>query len=438
MSSIIPQAFSLKRFWFQKTSKAFKEARQVVDQARKVVHYRKDILSIAVVDELVRETNALQLLLDHYEPALKAEVLEKMASLKGLLKQHGGKIYPVGFLADNVEMIVVAAIVAIGFRAFFFQPFKIPTNSMYPSYYGMTETIYHTPAESPSQMDRIVRWVMLGAENYEVLAPESGELAVQLVSPNSQRGGLLNYNLVRADGIMGMLPDPVRSYSFMVNEKLVSLKVPLDYNLDDVFLERFFPNVKSLKELLRIAGSSGKIKQTPQGYFWFTGISLKKGDPILNFDILSGDRLFVDRMTYNFRAPKVGEAIVFYTRKIKGLRAPDGTPDDRYYIKRLVGLPGDRLEIKPPALFRNGEIAKGAKAFAKNAIQEGLYPGYINRWDMPLNKVLEVGPEGYFALGDNSPGSLDSRQWGLVPPREVIGRAVFIYYPFTTRWGVSD
>lgn len=438
MIGIVSQTFSFKRFWYQKTSKVFKEAEQLVQQAKKVIHYRKDILSPLVVEELTRELQTLELMLNHYEPAFKAEVLEKMGILKGLLKQHGGKIYPVGFVADNIEMIVVAAIVAIGFRAFFFQPFKIPTNSMYPSYYGMTETIYQTPQEEPSQADRILRWLSLGAENYSVTAPDGGELAVQLSSPNSQRGGLLHYDLVRDDGIMGLLPDPVRGYKFMVNGKAVSLKVPLDYNLDDVFLERYFPNAKSPKDLLRTVASSGKIKQTPEGYFWFTGISLKKGDAILNFDILSGDRLFVDRMTYNFRAPEVGDAIVFYTRKIKGLQAPDGTPDRRYYIKRLVGLPGDHLEIQPPALLRNGKIPKGAKAFSKNAAQEGLYPGYINRWDMPLNKVLEVGPEGYFALGDNSPGSLDSRQWGLVPPREVIGRAVFIYYPFTSRWGVSD
>jgi signal peptidase I len=430
--------FSFKRFWIQKTCKVFKEGRQTLDHAKKVLHYRKDILPENVVQQLLTRIRALELLITHYDSSAKEAVREQSMDLKAFLKEHGGRLYPVGFISENVEMLVVGAIVAIGFRAFFFQPFQIPTNSMYPSYYGMTEVIYDTPQAAPQGMEKLVRWLFIGANHYEVLAPATGELVAYLTPPNAaQKGGFLTYDLTRAEGLMGILPDPVRQYTFSVMGKSVTLKAPLEYNLDHLFIQTFFPENPHPNELLEAAFKAGKIKRTPQGYAWFTGIQVKTGQPILNFDILAGDRLFVDRMTYNFRAPEVGDAIVFYTRKIKGLQAPDGTPDDRFYIKRLVGLPGDTLEIRAPALFRNGEPIKGAKAFGKNSTKKGLFPGYINRWDMGAGQTITVG-DGYYALGDNSPGSLDSRQWGLVPPKEVIGRAVFIYYPFTSRWGVSD
>lgn len=65
---------------------------------------------------------------------------------------------------------------------------------------------------------------------------------------------------------------------------------------------------------------------------------VRKGDRVINFDILSGDMLFVDRFTYNFKKPKIGDSIVFLTKYCDGMTAMNnGVPDDKYYIKRLVG-----------------------------------------------------------------------------------------------------
>ena len=121
-----------------------------------------------------------------------------------------------------------------------------------------------------------------------------------------------------------------------------------------------------------------------QAVYWLSvGKTVKKGEKILSFDILTGDLLFVDRITYNFFPPKVGQGFVFKTDNIHSqyMEKPQGSGNQvkQYYIKRLVGTPGDVLEVKSPVLTSNGQPITGAAAFDKNARREGLYRGYENR-----------------------------------------------------------
>ena len=198
--------------------------------------------------------------------------------------------------------------------------------------------------------------------------------------------------------------------------------------------------------------------------------------------MLLGDALFVDRMSYNFITPKVGDPIVFRTASIDRFNYELGTQtfsqigEDKYYIKRLVGEPGDKLEMRVPEsiftngtdvrkgvpgiLFRNDQHINGCHAFEQNRKQtesfaESLkdelisgYPGYRADGLLSNRSILKVpqkndpenptGLNGYFAMGDNSTDSLDGRAWGFVPENELVGRALFVYYPFTKRWGLSD
>jgi signal peptidase I len=188
-----------------------------------------------------------------------------------------------------------------------------------------------------------------------------------------------------------------------------------------------------------------------QRVYWIpVGKKVKTGEPIVSFDIHTGDLLFVDRFTYNFFPPKVGQGFVFKTGNIPDLGAEEG---DKYYIKRLVGLPGDKLEIRAPqfirdggdhadtpagVLYRNGAPITGAEAFAANAEKRGDYPGYTNDGLLGLGRVAVVPPNSYMALGDNSPRSKDSRYWGYVPDKDVVGKPLFIYYPLSKRWGVAQ
>ncbi len=128
---------------------------------------------------------------------------------------------------------------------------------------------------------------------------------------------------------------------------------------------------------------------------------------------LEEDRIFVDKVSYRFQEPKRGDIIVF--------RYPLDRKKD--FVKRLVGLPGDRVQIRDGKLIVNGAEIDAAP-FAEHY--------YYNRPDWDYGKegqVVQV-PEGhYFALGDNSAQSSDSRNWGFIPKGDVVGRAFCIWWP---------
>jgi signal peptidase I len=154
--------------------------------------------------------------------------------------------------------------------------------------------------------------------------------------------------------------------------------------------------------------------------------------------------------------PKVGQGFVFRTDHISSPYMQDrdtGRQLEQYYIKRLVGTPGDTLEIREPGLYRNGAPITGSSAFAANARREGKYKGYFNSpasdtflgrgvsMRVPAGTYLGRGERllvparKYFAMGDNSANSQDGRYWGFVPAKDVVGRPIFVYYPFTRHWG---
>lgn len=152
--------------------------------------------------------------------------------------------------------------------------------------------------------------------------------------------------------------------------------------------------------------------------------------------LLEGDRIYVDR-SYRFKTtPKRGDIMVFYPpfEKLKNTpwkvfsRLTGFFCKDIAYIKRVVGMPGDKFELK--------------------ADNTGKYTVYIN--DKPLNEpyiqspydytpcteAMMCGPviipaKHYLMLGDNRGNSQDGRYWGLLPQDRFIGRAVFVFWPFT-------
>ena len=117
-----------------------KEAKAVLEGAEKVILYRQDVLPADVVENI--KSLEAQLKATFKAKEFNAEKLEQdINALREVLVEHGGKIFPVTMLGDWVEMLVMAAIVAGGIRSFFLQPFKIPTNSMWPTYNGMTSVV---------------------------------------------------------------------------------------------------------------------------------------------------------------------------------------------------------------------------------------------------------------------------------------------------------
>ena len=108
-----------------------------------------------------------------------------------------------------------------------------------------------------------------------------------------------------------------------------------------------------------------------------------------------------------------------------------------FYIKRLAGLPGDTLRIEPPKLYINGKTAEGF-GFARVMSAKAPYAGYALGRDYLAapNSTYSVPAHGYFAMGDNSYNSYDSRYWGPVPEENLVGRGLFVYWPFNRHWGL--
>lgn len=126
-----------------------------------------------------------------------------------------------------------------------------------------------------------------------------------------------------------------------------------------------------------------------------------------------GDRIFVDKVSYRFKEPQRGDIIVF--------KYPLDKKKD--FVKRLIGLPGDKIEIVDGKLIINGEVLD-YEPFSKNY--------YYNVKDSEygkLGQVVTVPEKHYFAMGDNSAHSSDSRSWGFVPEDNLVGKAFLIWWP---------
>lgn len=424
-------------FFASQHQKTRRLAADWLELADKVFSYRRDVLAENERAELIDAAGVVRQLLR--EKADTAKLKLGIDGLERVLRRHGGSHYPKSGLVENVEFLLVAAIVILGLRAFYVQPFKIPTNSMWPSYYGMTGEVFRTKAEEPAAAAQALRFAAFGAKTRRIDAPASGEVLLPL--GGGPRGGHVAYSEVPGRA-WGVLPTTLREYTFFTGTQATVVRVPIDFDMDWVLRDVFFPgDPRSLADIANAERQAGRLSDLPslhRGYLLRTGKIVSAGERMISFDILTGDQLFVDRVSYHFVRPKVGEGFVFRTDNIRSTYMTDrktGKQVESYYIKRLVGVPGDSLKIENNTLYRNGAPITGSEAFDKNARRAEGYVGYRNEGGLAAGASMTVPEDAYLALGDNSANSADGRYWGFVPGQDVVGRPLFIYYPFTKRWG---
>ena len=412
-------------------------ASRCLEIAEKVWQYRRDLLKEAESAELLRQSDKLRGLLKSRADAGALAAATK--SLEALVRRTGGSIYPTSALAENVEFVLVVAIAILGFRTFFVQNFKIPTNSMWPTYNGMTPEVFPRPADEPGPLKEGVRILTVGAWPHRLDAPVDGEVLIPLGT-----SGSLGY--IHSVPVAGhswlILPAKMRECMILVGSQPVKVSLPVDFDFDWAVYERFFAGGGNYNHDRLAAALSAKCAAGDYVDLEVdgerlrcvrTGLQVKAGERVFSFDELSGDMVAVDRISYNFVRPRVGSGFVFDTGDIPGIAEIYG---DMFYIKRLVGVPGDTLEVKGATLLRNGAPIEGSAAFDANARRLGKYPGYVASGLLKPGSTVHVEPGNYFAMGDNSPNSADGRVWGFVPEKEVMGRPLFTYYPIA-RWGFA-
>jgi len=171
---------------------------------------------------------------------------------------------------------------------------------------------------------------------------------------------------------------------------------------------------------------TGSMEPTLRG-----AMNYGRGDKIIVIKFIYGFRIpFTNRKILAMAEPTRGDVIVF---KTKGISQLDQRKD---FIKRLVGLGGERLQIVPNNPYWNpeeDEILKGDGSIFINGKRLTEPASVTERKYYPAGEYgrgeIAVPPGHYFMLGDNALNSRDSRFWGFVPQENVIGRAVAIYWP---------
>lgn len=294
--------------------------------------------------------------------------------------------------SENFEVLLVAIGVAMAFRCYFFQPFKIPTGSMQPTLYGIHSEERDAPALLDKPPLKQLAWLLTGDWYREVRVDVGGQIQ-PLYHDQSKPG----YTAFAVAGRRYYIPS------------------------DAVFTRR----------AIRV-GREGHVE--PGAVLW-AGI------------VHSGDHVFVNRVLWNFRRPQRGEVMVFTTEDIEGL--PPGT----HYIKRMTGLPNEEIGVRPPELLVNGESVTEPFTIGRIVRREKLaswappYDGYKvigskveADYEPALHSAadtIKLGADEYYAMGDNTGNSKDSRYWGPVPERNLLGPACVVYWPFTSpRFGL--
>ncbi len=391
-----------------------------LELADKIYHYRRDELTEAECKQLLQRSEGLRGLLREKADAGKLKL--GIESLEEVLRRTGGAFYPKSTLQEYVEFLLVAAIVIIGLRSYVIQPFKIPTNSMWPTYYGMTPETFPDPSKAPGLVSKAFRFILFGAKHYEVVPENSGRAAVRIFMDVNGNAHVF-YQKGRGRKWL-IIPTDTKEFSVYVERREYKVSVPADFELD----EAVYGALGWTEDQFNQAGQQA-MRLTDFSRLLTLDRPAVAGKPLISFDILTGDQLFVDRLSYHFFSPKVGDGFVFRTDNIERIGR------NEYFIKRLVGLPGDTLEVRAPYLYRNGAPISGSKVFDRNQNKIAPYRGYSYSGSLTEGDKLTVPIAGYFAMGDNSFNSDDSRFWGPVPQMNVVGRPLFIYYPFTRRWG---
>ena len=179
--------------------------------------------------------------------------------------------------------------------------------------------------------------------------------------------------------------------------------------------------------------------------------------------LLIGDHVLVNRLQFAPRTSWVGPLLPYRTVRrgnIVVFLHPDSQYTGMYVVKRIMGIPGDRIHLRNGVVYRNGEALNEAYVLHDHDSPLDFYrnsfpavapedPNISPRWAAELASHIQgddlvVPPGHYFAMGDHRGVSLDSRYWGFIPQANIIGSPMFIYWSFETpdgeylRTGLAD
>ena len=378
-------------------SRSVREAGYLCHRVQKIVNAQRDLLAPQALNAIAKAVTELRVAAANGTGS--ATILNGASNLETAANKWL-KPYPFAGIRENVDVMLVALVVALAIRTFFLQPMAIPTGSMQPTLYGITEEdLKEKPdAQIPGALTRFFERAVRGIKYCRVVAQQ--------------------------DRVFSQFEMPRTILPFVTTQQLIFKDGPPQ--------TIWFPPDK-------LEDRSGL----------HPGQSFRKGEEIIKLKVISGDRLFVDRFTLNFRRPPRGEIVIFSSQGL-----PKLTPDT-HYIKRLVGLGSESARIgNDRHLYINGKRVEASDPGFENLYsfdgepKQNSYSGHLNgvtaaKADKPglapnfPNETTEFPvPKGhYLFMGDNTMNSSDGRYFDPIPQEKVVGTCAFVFWPISSRFG---
>jgi signal peptidase I len=411
--------------WF--LSRTVRHAVDLCRQVRKLAQAQRDQLPAATIQGLRAAADKLRVLAG--SGAGKKMIEDGMGELEKVANRLL-KPYPHPRWRENVEVLLVTGAIVLAIRTFFFQPMAIPSGSAQPTLFGITQE----PRAEEIQERRF-----RAAINPTAQAPAINPIVI----PGAWRrfidkwwSGISYFRIVaKEDGELIQASEPRMVFPFV---KMQNFHVGRQQYR--IYASSSFENV-----LKRGLGMADQRMPIPEG------LHFRAGEEIINLKIVSGDHLFVNRVICNFRPPRRGDIVVFTSTGIPGIIP------DTHYIKRLVAIGGDRVRIgNDRHLVINDDRRDASSPGFENVYsfkptdppRDSHYSGHVNNATgakfgkpgiAPLfpdeNTEFRVRPDHGLAFGDNTMNSHDGRAWGDFPQDKIIGRASFVFWPITDRFG---
>lgn len=400
----------LNFFSYWRLKNAVKKALHEAKHARNM---REDISDKALINKL---NEAIIQLKEAFKNKHKKQDKEFIYNKINDLSAITSKIYPLDkyySLKENFEVLTIAFVLAIALQTFFIQPFNIPTGSMQPTLYGVTMRESSENKIFDKTPLRFIKYFITGRYSVEMRAFAEGkinQILIEQFNPGDFQGALIlgckkDGSLVRKeiDAIYNAYLYTIGSYTIGSNKVIIA--IPKEF-------KKYFQN----------------------------GDIVRQNQLLATGDIQTGDHVLVNKVVYNFIKPKRGDIVVFKTAGI----TYEGIKKDMFYIKRLAGLPDEKISIIPPYLIADGKKITSPECFYR-LLHDNNYMGYklaysfSNLRPKPVlnseTNVVILADNEFLPLGDNTEHSLDGRYFGPVKFDYVIGRAFAVYWPFTKRFG---
>ena len=375
---------------FNKNKKMKKDIKTFQKHVKNILIRDDDILSKDSKSKLGNIITELKNLSDN-SAAGKKDYKKEFDGLKksyeGVIPQKSWKI-----IREYTEIFIVALTVAFGVRALFVQPFKIPTSSMQPTLFG----IHYVEKDVVPNFPQPLNFALYSTQRAQLKIERSGYLEGLYPSTSKFLFPWTPFNIGGIRYEMPGSPTNVAEYVF----------------------------------------KNGSLFRT----------LFEAGETVVDGWVSQGDHLFVDRFSYHFIPPKRGDIVIFTTEGLHNDKNGEPLTDHGfYYVKRLVGMPGDTLKIINGVLnvkTLNSDkfkpITEFGEVFKRMYSMKGGYQGYTAVGRLAEGKEVKVPLKYYFMLGDNTSVSADGRYWGFVPRANIVGKPLFVFWPFSRRWGLPD